>query len=97
MLAAFTACLLYPEIKKMTFQTIDRLVYGGRYSFRKTLLSFGRELNSELDLTALLGKFQLRIRETLDLSSTLMLVRDDRNGVLRTVREDGPPFYDSPS
>ena len=96
-LAAFTACLLYPEIKKMTFQTIDRLVYGGRYSFRKTLLSFGRELNSELDLTALLGKFQLRIRETLDLSSTLMLVRDDRNGVLRTIREDGPVVpVDSP-
>jgi two-component system NtrC family sensor kinase len=88
-LAAFTACLLYPEIKKMTFQAIDRLVYGGRYSFRKTLLSFGRELNSELDLTTLVEKFDSRVRETLDLSTALVLVRDDRNGVLRSVREDG--------
>jgi uncharacterized membrane protein YhdT len=96
-LAAFTACLLYPEIKKVTFQTIDRLVYGGRYSFRRTLLSFGRELNSELDLTALVEKFESRIRETLDLYSTLVLVRDDRSGVLRTTREDGPVVpVDSP-
>lgn len=96
-LAVFAACLLYPEIKKLTFQTVDRLVYGGRYSFRKTLLSFGRELNSELDLTALVEKFQSRIRETLDLSTALTLVRDDRSGVLRPVREAGPVVpIDSP-
>jgi hypothetical protein len=89
-LAAVAACLLYPEIKKMTFQAIDRLVYGGRYSFRKTLLHFGRELNSELDLTALVEKFKSRIRETLDLSSTLVLVRDDRSGVLATVHDEVP-------
>src|SRR5262249_10994103 len=65
--------------------------------FRKTLLSFGRELNSELDLDALVEKFTSRVRETLDLASTLVLVRDDRGGVLRTVRDDGPVVpIDSP-
>ena len=96
-LAVLVAAILYPKLSTVTHQAIDRLIYGGRYSFRRTLLSFGRELNAELYLEALVRKFQQRTRETLDLVSTLLLVRHDREAVLRPVSEPSPTVpVDSP-
>ena len=96
-MAALIAVVLYPQIRSFTSQIIDRLVYGGRYSFRSTLLAFGRELNAELDLESLVAKFQERTRETLDLSTTLLLVRHDRERGLRPVGGSDPVVpIDSP-
>lgn len=97
-LAFVAAIVLYPWIRGFTHQAIDRLVYGGRFSFRRTLLSFGRELNAELDLQTLVAKFEQRIHETLDLSAALILVRRDREGLLRPVGDSSGPSVpiDSP-
>lgn len=95
--AALIGAILYPKIRQITHQAIDRIVYGGRYSFRRTLVAFGRELNAELELDSLVAKFQTRTRETLDLTSTLLLVRHDRERVLRPVGAAEPVVpVDSP-
>ena len=44
---------------------LDRLYYRDRYDYRRALLSFTRDLNSDLDLTRLSQRLVDRIAETL--------------------------------
>src|SRR5262249_22274409 len=44
---------------------LDRLYYKDRYDYRKALVGFARELNSDLDLNRLTERLVTRVRDTL--------------------------------
>ncbi len=57
--------MLFDPIKNWTQERIDKFFYRKRYDYRKTLIEFGRELNSERDLGKMLEAILERIQRTL--------------------------------
>ena len=87
-LAALVTALVYPQIRALVIAAVDRLFFRGTYNFRRTLVGFGRELNSELDLGALVVKIEHRVRQTLDLDALAVYLRE-ADGFARG-NPDGP-------
>ena len=81
--ATLVTALVYPQIRTLVRAAVDRLFYRGTYNFRRTLVAFGRELNSELDLAALVGKIENRVRQTLDLDALAVYLREADGGLVR--------------
>jgi len=64
--AVVVTALLFEPIKNFTQQKlIDPLFYRKRYDYRRTLIEFGRELNSETDLAKMLSMVIDRLSRTL--------------------------------
>jgi PAS domain S-box-containing protein len=63
--ATLLVVLVAPWLKNAIQAGLDRLYYRDRYDYRRALLSFARELNTELDLERLSSRLVERIRETL--------------------------------
>jgi PAS domain S-box-containing protein len=60
---------------------LDRLYYRDRYDYRRALLNFARELNSDLDLERLTTRLVERVQETLAVDRmALFLSGDDTTG-----------------
>ncbi|MBZ5568509.1 MAG: GAF domain-containing protein [Acidobacteriia bacterium] len=57
--------LLFDPVKKWFQESLDRFFYRKRYDYRKTLIEFGRELSSQLDLDTMLSSIVDRIARTL--------------------------------
>ena len=57
--------LLFDPVKKWFQERLDRFFYRKRYDYRKTLIEFGRELSSQLDLDKMLSSIVDRISSTL--------------------------------
>src|SRR5262249_13817263 len=89
-LAALVTALVYPQIRALVRAAVDRLFYRGTYNFRRTLVGFGRELNSELDLAALVRKIENRGRQTLDLDVLALYLRDPEGLVRGSAAGVGP-------
>ncbi|MEE8111207.1 MAG: ATP-binding protein [Acidobacteriota bacterium] len=84
-LAAVTAGLLVPGVRRLANSLIDHLFYSSRYDLRRTLIEFGRELNGFHDLSDLVTAFTERIRESLGVAESRILVRDGIDIRFRTV------------
>jgi PAS domain S-box-containing protein len=65
----------YPQLRAWVRVWVDRAFYKKRYSYRATLLDWARELNVETDLGALTERIRQRVRATLDVPETLVLLR----------------------
>jgi PAS domain S-box-containing protein len=66
LIAAIVAtALLFDPVKNWIQDRLDKVFYRKRYDYRKTLLDFGRELNSETDLDKLLTAVVDRLSRTL--------------------------------
>ena len=63
--AIVVTAVLFDPIKNWTQERIDKFFYRKRYDYRKTLIAFGRELNSERDLGKMLEAILERIQRTL--------------------------------
>ena len=63
--AIVVTSILFDPIKNWTQERIDKFFYRKRYDYRKTLIAFGRELNSERDLGKMLDAILERIQRTL--------------------------------
>jgi two-component system, NtrC family, sensor kinase len=63
--AIVVTSVLFDPIKNWTQERIDKFFYRKRYDYRKTLIEFGRELNSERDLGKMLEAILERIQRTL--------------------------------
>ena len=50
MAAIVVTAVLFDPIKNWIQERIDKFFYRKRYDYRKTLIEFGRDLNSERDL-----------------------------------------------
>ena len=53
------------RIKKWIQEYLDNSFYRKRYDYRKTLIEFGRDLNSETDLDKMLAAIVDRLSRTL--------------------------------
>ncbi|HEV2021211.1 MAG TPA: ATP-binding protein [Terriglobales bacterium] len=63
--AVVVTALLFEPFKRWIQDHIDKFFYKKRYDYRRTLLEFGRELNSETDLNRMLSAVVDRLSRTL--------------------------------
>ena len=63
--AIVVTALLFDPIKNWIQDRLDKFFYRKRYDYRKTLIEFGRELSSQLDLDKMLTSIVDRISRTL--------------------------------
>ncbi len=63
--AVVITALLFDPIKRAIQHRIDRFFYRKQYDYRRTLIEFGRDLNSETDLRAMLSAVVDRLSHTL--------------------------------
>jgi PAS domain S-box-containing protein len=74
-IAALATAVVYPRLRAWVREGVDRAFYRARYSYRATLLEWSRELNAETDLPSLLERLEARVRETLAVPASAVLVR----------------------
>jgi two-component system, NtrC family, sensor kinase len=65
LLATMVVVLLAPFVKNAIQIGLDRVYYRDRYDYRRALVGFARDLNSDLDLFRLSERLVRRITETL--------------------------------
>ncbi len=64
-IAIAVTALLFDPFKNWVQDYLDKIFYKKRYDYRKTLIEFGRDLNSETDLDKMLSSIIDRISHTL--------------------------------
>jgi hypothetical protein len=83
--ATLIVVLVAPWLWKAIQTALDRLYYKDRYDYRKALISFARELNSDLDLARLSQRLATRVRETLGLDKIAIFLTDPDDAAGRFV------------
>jgi two-component system, NtrC family, sensor kinase len=63
--AIAVTALLFDPFKNWVQEYLDKFFYRKRYDYRKTLIEFGRDLNSETDLDKMLSSIVDRLSRTL--------------------------------
>ncbi len=76
LLATLVVVLLAPWIRHSIAAALDRLYYRDRYDYRRALLSFARDLNSDLDLERLSTRLVERVHETLLVDRMALFLAD---------------------
>jgi len=95
LLATFVVVLLSRPVKNAIQTGLDRVYYRDRYDYRRALVGFARDLNSDLDLQRLSERLVHRITETLVVDKmALMLAPVSGNGDFITIAHAG--FPDAP-
>jgi PAS domain S-box-containing protein len=80
MLATLLVVLLAPPVKSAIQVGLDRMFYRDRYDYRRALVGFARDLNSDLDIDRLTERLVARIRETLVVDRIALMLDDDAGG-----------------
>lgn len=81
---------LFEPLKKMIQERVDRVFDRKRYDYRQTLIDFGRGLNSQTDLNALLDSIVDRLPRTL-LVERVVVFLSDRPGQYKLAAGHGIP------
>jgi two-component system, NtrC family, sensor kinase len=76
-LATLVAVMLTPPVKTFVQNLLDRAFYRDRYDYRRALLGFARDLNSDLDLGRLAERLVSRVVETLLVDRMALLLEDE--------------------
>ena len=76
-LATLVAVLLTPPVKTFVQNVLDRAFYRDRYDYRRALLGFARDLNSDLDLNRLAERLVSRVVETLLVDRMALMLEDE--------------------
>jgi PAS domain S-box-containing protein len=84
-LATLVVVLLAPLVKNTIQMALDRAYYRDRYDYRRALVGFARDLNSDLELRRLSERLVGRVVETLVLDRMCLL--------LAPLAEDAPGRY----
>ena len=74
--ATLVVVLVAPRLWNVIQGGLDRLYYRDRYDYRRALVAFARELNSDLDLERLSTRLVARVRETLAVDRMALLLTD---------------------
>ncbi len=92
-LATVVVILLAKPVKDGLQNAIDRAFYRDRYDYRRALVGFARELNSDLDLNRLADRMVTRVRETIELDRMAFLLTTDGGDFESLAAEgfDAPP------
>ena len=83
------ALLLAPQVKRAIQDTLDRAIYRDRYDYRRALVGFARDLNSDLDLERLAERLVSRVAETLLVDRMALMVADERTPHFVSVAASG--------
>ena len=92
-LATLVALLLAPPVKSAVQNALDRAFYRDRYDYRRALVGFARDLNSDLDLHRLSERLVSRVVETLLVDRMALMLEDEAAPYYGAVRASG--FGDS--
>src|SRR3954452_13909204 len=86
LIAAITiTALLFDPVKNWIQQHLDKFFYRKRYDYRRTLVAFGRDLNSETDLNKMLAAIVDRLSRTLLVDRiAILLANSDDDGFTLT-------------
>lgn len=96
--ATLVVVLVAPWLWNAIQGGLDRLYYRDRYDYRRALVTFARELNSDLDLERLSTRLVERVRETLAVDRMALLLADPSEvggefvAVASGGESDGPPL-----
>ena len=83
------ALLLAPPVKQAIQNALDRLFYRDRYDYRRALVGFARDLNSDLDLHRLSERLVTRVVETLLVDRMALMLEDETAPHFGTERATG--------
>jgi PAS domain S-box-containing protein len=89
LLATLVAVLLAPLVKDATHTLLDRAVYRDRFDYRRALIGFARDLNSDLDLNRLADRLVTRVVETLVVDRMALMIESDAGSHFSSVRAAG--------
>ncbi len=73
LLATAVVVLLAAPVKNTIQTMLDRVYYRDRYDYRRALVGFARDLNSDLDLDRLTDRLVTRVAETLVVNKMVLL------------------------
>jgi hypothetical protein len=85
LLATLVVALVAPPLWRAIQAGIDRLYYRDRYDYRRALVSFARDLNSDLDLDRMSSRLVARVRETLGVDRIALFLAEPGNEAGRFV------------
>ncbi len=88
-LATLVVVLLAQPVKDTVQNALDRVFYRDRYDYRRALVGFARDLNSDLDVVRLSQRLVTRIVETLVVDRMALMLADERQGDLRPIGDYG--------
>jgi two-component system, NtrC family, sensor kinase len=88
-LATLVVVLLAQPVKDTVQNALDRVFYRDRYDYRRALVGFARDLNSDLDVVRLSQRLVTRIVETLVVDRMALMLADERQGDLRAIGDYG--------
>jgi two-component system, NtrC family, sensor kinase len=91
LLATFVIVLLAQPVKDSVQNALDRVFYRDRYDYRRALLGFARDLNSDLDVMRLSQRLVSRIVETLGVDRMALMLADERSGDFESIGDFGFP------
>ena len=78
--AIVVTALLADPLKKWFQEKLDRFFYRKRYDYRRTLIEFGRDLSSQMDVERMLGSLVDRLSRTLLVARmAIFLAKDDQD------------------
>jgi len=80
LLATIVVVLLANPLRSAIQNALDRLYYRDRYDYRRALVAFARDLNSDLDLQRLSERLVGRVRDTLVVERMALLAYSEADG-----------------
>ena len=89
LVATLVAVLLAPPVKSAVHTLLDRAFYRDRYDYRRALVGFARDLNSDLDLNRLSARLVSRVVETLLVDRMTLMLENDSGTHFASVRASG--------
>jgi PAS domain S-box-containing protein len=90
-LATAVVVLLARPVKDAVQDALDRVFYRDRYDYRRALVGFARDLNSDLDVVRLGQRLVTRIVETLVVDRMSLMLADERSGDFGSIGDFGFP------
>ena len=89
LLATIVVVLLAQPVKDALHIALDRVFYRDRFDYRRALLGFARDLNSDLDVVRLSQRLVTRIVETLVVDRMALMLADERSGDYTSIGDFG--------
>jgi len=88
-LATLVIVLLARPVKDAMQNALDRVFYRDRYDYRRALVAFARDLNSDLDVVRLSQRLVARIVETLVVDRMALMLANEQSGDFASIGDYG--------
>src|SRR5437667_780714 len=89
LLATIIVVLLAQPVREAMQNALDRVFYRDRYDYRRALVGFARDLNSDLDVVRLGQRLVTRVVETLVVDRMALMLADERSGDFGSIGDFG--------